>query len=161
MKNLLVLLVLFQMGCASKTVTTQALLTSGCPEKSNCSLQIIPQKSLLIVPGKQVKYELKDNPETSVIVYQFRKKAKEKVQDADFREEIIFELPAKIKNIRLTDTQLQNTKMLFGRFCYCPGETGYYPVRKGNLSVNGPKATLDFSLSEVPQITRELSFSLQ
>ncbi len=161
MKKLLLFLLYLQMGCASKTPPTEALLTSDCPAKSDCSIQLLAKKSLEITAGNHKKYELKDNLNTNVLVYKLRKTAKANVQDANYREEIIFEYDAKTNPMKLTDSQLQTTKMLFGRFCYCPGETGYFQVSKGTLSVDGQKATLEFSVSEVPQITRKISFLLQ
>lgn len=160
MKKWLILLVLAQVGCASKTTPAQVLLTSGCPEKADCNLQVIPNKSLQIIAETPLKYELSDNPDTNVIIYKSRKKAKGNAQDADYREEVIFECKAKTKRLQLTGAQLQNAKMLFGRFCYCPGQTGYYRVSKGDLSIDGPNVKLDFSVTEVPQITREISFTL-
>lgn len=161
MKKLLIFLLSFQMGCASKTLPTQALLTSDCPAKSECSVQLFVQKSLEITTGNHTKYELKDNPNTNVVVYKLRKIAKTNVQDADSREEIVFEYHTKTNSLQLTDGQLQSAKMLFGRFCYCPGETGYFQVNKGRLLIDGQKATLEFSVTQVPQITRKIAFLLQ
>ena len=49
--------------------------------------------------------------------------------------------------------------MLFGRVCFCKGETGYFPVRKGNLFVYQNDGDLlvrgEFSVSKVPQILKE------
>ena len=88
------------------------------------------------------------------------KTVKGNLQDAGYREEIIFELD-NFDPIKLGSSSLQKTKMLFGRFCFCRGQTGYYKVTEGTFEIANQIATLQFKVSEVPQITNEIRFSLR
>ena len=51
--------------------------------------------------------------------------------------------------------------MLFGRFCFCRGATGYYKVKEGNLKLKKINETyqldFDFKINEVPQIISKIS----
>ena len=50
--------------------------------------------------------------------------------------------------------------MIYGRVCFCKGETGYFPVRKGNLFVYQKDGDLlvrgAFSVKKVPQTIKEI-----
>ena len=51
---------------------------------------------------------------------------------------------------------LEKVGLLFGRFCYCKGSAGWFPVKKGTLQLsqlsNGTyRIQLDFSEAGMPQ----------
>lgn len=133
---------------------------SLCPEDGNCKLTIEKNKQLVYNRdgiGK-LYYELIDDINKSVIIYEYRRNTPKDLQDASYREEIIFEIENNTKSLNLTDKNLINTKMLFGRHCFCRGQAGYYPVKKGNLELTNQKSKITFSLNfeinEVPQIIK-------
>ena len=94
----------------------------------------------------------------SVITKKYTRNAIKGIQDAQYREEILFEISNSDSDLSLSDLDLQKTKMLFGRFCYCPGQTGYYKVTAGKLTLKQKnKLTafdLDFKVPQVPQIIK-------
>ena len=51
--------------------------------------------------------------------------------------------------------------MLFGRYCFCRGQTGLYRVKKGNLQIvslnDNIHFNLDFTIDEVPQIIKNIA----
>lgn len=117
---------------------------------------------MVVKNAESTTYTLEDNPAKNVVIYKYAKIVKGDLQDAGYREEIVFELDRNVSAINLSGDQIQNTKMLFGRFCFCKGQTGYYPVRQGQLSIDaGHNATLHFTVSEVPQVTKQIRFSLK
>jgi hypothetical protein len=55
--------------------------------------------------------------------------------------------------------------MLFGRFCFCKGQTGYYKVEQGTLNLiykkNVVDFTLDFTVTKVPQIIKSIKATVK
>lgn len=149
-------------GSISNPVVT---LTAECPKAAECSLLVTKNKSLNVKKDEwgNVYYVLEDNPGKNVIKYTYSAIVKGNLQDAGYREEIVFEYDASLRS--LSGVDLQNIKMLFGRFCFCRGQTGYYPVTKGELLItSGTKektATLNFTIDEVPQIIKNITFSIK
>ena len=161
---LFVLALLIAVGCGSKKPATAALainLQSECPTNSDCSIEVFQNKTLLVKQDEfgSLHYTIEDDSQKKVIRYTYSKKVKGNLQDAGYREEIIFEL-ANFDPIKLGPSSLQNAKMLFGRFCFCRGQTGYYKVTEGTFEIENQIATLQFKVPEVPQITNEIRFSI-
>lgn len=142
---------------------TSIALTIDCAKQSTCDIQILSGKSMrTTTDNAQTTYDLEDSPSKNVVVYKYARVVKGNIQDAGYREEIVFEVDKNVREINLTDQELQNTKMLFGRFCFCKGQTGYYPVKAGTLSIDAShNGQLDFTIPEVPQVTKQIRFSLK
>lgn len=177
MKTLLLFsLTLFLTSCSCKksAVNNQETmmakivkLQSNCPSDGKCTVEIFPNKSMNIqTDGTGAMYnQLVDSKETSVIVYQYNRDVPEGLQDGNYREEIIFEIKNGDTNGVLSGNDLQQTKMLFGRFCFCRGQTGYYKVTDGTLNLtqkeNSISFDLNFTITEVPQIIKTIQATLQ
>lgn len=131
---------------------------NNCPADGICTIEILKNKSLVIKTDDigAIYYQMEDNNTTSVIVYSYNKKTEAGLQDASYKEEIIFEISNSETKILLSNNDLQKTKMLFGRHCYCKGQAGYFKVTEGNLKLvkSNTKTTLnlDFKVKQVPQI---------
>lgn len=132
-------------------------LEKNCPDDGDCSIVIHKNKKLNVltdITGSKY-YQLLDNETTSVILFEYIKKVDESLQDANYKEEIIFEIPKKSNILNLQNEELQSTKMLFGRHCFCRGQTGYFSVSKGTLKINPSNKdlniNLNFNITEVPQ----------
>lgn len=138
-------------------------ITSECPKDGNCSVKLNPHKAIELKTDEfgRLYYTLVENPSKSVYQYTYNRIVKGNLQDGHYREEVIFEV-SDASNIHLTNEALAQQKVLFGRFCYCKGQTGYYAVKQGSLSVTQNKqqtwAELNFTISEVPQIIQEIRF---
>ena len=106
-----------------------------------------------------------DNPEKNVIQYNFSKIVKGDIQDGAYREELVFEVNQNGAKEFLSESSAQNPKMLFGRFCFCKGQTGYYKVDKKDVAVtsNSTQKTvaLSFTVDDVPQITKNITFDIK
>ncbi len=139
---------------------------SLCPTDGVCTTEILKNKSLVV---KQDEFgstytQTVDSETTSVIVYQYNRIVKGDLQDAGYREEVIFEINNSDTNLSLANENLQQTKMLFGRFCFCRGQTGYYKVEDGKLNLKKTNDTitfnLDFTITKVPQIIKTINTSI-
>ena len=142
----------------SSVKNNPVVIEKSCPDDGICTVEILRNKRMAIKKDDfgSIDYQTVDSHETSVLVYQYNRKVEKGLQDGNYREEIVFEIKKTDKKLLLQDLKLQQTKMLYGRFCFCKGETGYYEVTKGTLKLNQVNNNinfdLDFIVTEVPQI---------
>lgn len=155
------------LACSSKKPISQnkkvACLVSSCPLDGACVLNVLDNKSLTIKNDEfgNLYYTIDEKLNSKVYKYVYSKTPNDNLQDGGYREEIVFELNDSILNQSFLDKQLQSTKMLFGRFCFCRGQTGNYKVIDGNLDIVDNKITLNFNISEVPQIIKNITIDLK
>ncbi len=149
---------------AQKTVSSpMPKLSSECPSDGTCEIEILKNKRLILhyddLGG--MYYDIKDQEGTTVIHYQYNKTTQANLQDGHYREDIIFEIKNSDKSLDLLDSKLQQTKLIFGRHCFCKGQTGYFKIEKGKLNLTSKKDEIHFDLSleneKVPQIIRFIS----
>ena len=134
-------------------------IESPCPENGVCNIEIIKNKSLNVKSDEfgSTYYTLEENPSTSVIKYQYNRNVTPDLQDDNHKEEIIFEVANNETSMNLVDNDLQKSKLLFGRICFCRGQTGYYKITNGTLKLDKGKKdlyqlNLNFKVSQVPQL---------
>lgn len=137
-------------------------ILTPCPEGYDCTLELLPNKTMVVkndgIGGTY--YELEDLNGKSVYRYTYNQKTDKQYQDAGYREEIIFELDSKTKDLKLSNDELQNTKMLFGVWCYCKGKAGNYKITKGNFSKKGNEISIDFPAVVSDQKVTELKIKI-
>lgn len=172
MRIILIYTALLLLSCGSKKEfaiqpDNKAAVNTGCPENGICVVKVNPNKELILktTGSGELYYELQDSKDKTVIVYSYSKNVPKNIQDGTYREEIIFETSGKIQPSVTSDTALDQVKMLFGRFCYCKGSTGYYNVKKGNLKIDADKTkavfSVSFAIDEVPQVLKKIDFTIQ
>lgn len=168
--SLIAVLVLFA-SCSSKknTVLPVANVTSICPKDGDCKVEVFDRKSMLVktTETSSLYYELEENPAKKVVKYTYNRKVKGDLQDASYREEIIFEINSNAGESNFVDVSLQDAQLLFGRFCYCKGQTGYYKIESGSLRISKNKEmettqiNLTLKTAKVPQIIETIAISLK
>lgn len=164
---LLVLLSVLSCKCKKVAAQTTAVITSECPKDGTCTIQLSRNKSMVVKKDEfgSVFYTLEESTSKSVVQYTYKKTVKGDIQDANYREEIIFEIDNDTENINLSDVALENTQLIFGRFCFCRGQTGYYKINQGKLTVtknaNEKVVDLNFKTDSVPQIIHHVAFSIK
>lgn len=169
MKNysiMLASLFLFSCNCFKQTVKVnpkKIVLESLCPKEGDCKIEILENKKMTVLDDGtgSLYYQLEDDLKHKVIKYTYDKKVEADLQDANYREEIVFEIENEFKEETISNENLQNVKMLFGRFCYCKGQAGNFKVKNGNLKITKDKIDLDFEIKEVPQIIKNISIRLK
>ncbi len=139
----------------------------SCPENGICTIEIIKNKSLIIKRDEinSIYYQTEDNINCSIVKYSYTKKTEKGLQDDNYIEEIIFQIQNSDSDLELTDLELQNTKMLFGKHCFCKGQAGYYLIVKGNMNFNKKKEeynlVLNFIVPEVSQRVNTIKASFK
>jgi len=165
MKKALLFLTLILFSCnTAKDAHSENIvaLTSECPTSGMCTLEILKDKAMVVKKDEfgRLYYEVEDSTDKNVIKFKYNKIVKGDIQDASYREEIVMEWNRDMKS--LSAAAMQNAKLLFGRFCFCKGQTGYYKVTNGKLDIvsnsKQKNVTLDFKVDEVPQIISHISF---
>lgn len=172
MKYLYVLsLMFFLVSCKAKSeiksTNTEEINTIACPENGVCSLEVYKNKSLEIKTDNFDRvYPKISNGNHLVLKFEYKKAENPNYADGSYREEVFIQLD--IKNLEIETTNLKDKKLFFARWCYCKGQTGYYKITKGKLSVKkidnkNFKINLSFKIEEVPQMVNQINqiFSLQ
>lgn len=142
-------------------------IQSACPDEGTCTIELLKNKSLNVKADEfgSIYYQLLDSEGTNVIRYTYDKIVPEGLQDGNYREEIVFEISNTNQTLTLTGKDLQQTKMLFGRFCFCRGQTGSYKVEDGTLSLNQKDHSVQFELQfangKVPQLLSTIKVNLK
>lgn len=126
-------------------------------------IYLLKNKKLdILETNGSLEYKIVDSENTNVLQFSYEKDMDKVAVDGGYREEIVFEIPNTVTEQNYSDKELQNTKMLFGRYCFCRGATGLYKVNQGKLHVDLSKKEihfeLQFKITEVPQVINEVSY---
>jgi hypothetical protein len=152
-------------GCSSskeQTSTNQIPPPKvNCPEGGDCTFEVLQNSTLsLKTDATGATYPEIETGENVVIRYHYKKDAQPDVMDSNHSEYLYLEINPGRVEISLKDSELQKVKMIYGRICFCKGESGYFPVRKGNLFVYQNEGDLlvrgSFNISKVPQTIKEI-----
>ena len=141
----------------------KTLLKFDTIDKSSKKLYLLKNKKLEIINfNGSLTYKIENNNSTSVLQFVYEKNIDQVAYDGGYREEVVFEIPNNSANQNYTDEMLQNTKMLFGRYCNCRGKNGLFKVNQGKLLITSSKKEVRFKLqfktNEVPQVTEEIEY---
>lgn len=164
MKKIGILLSLFLLSCATQKQNDMIdiPIQKECPLDGLCTLSVFNNKELIILKDGLggLYYEIKENKGTTVIHYQYNKITQTNLQDGHYREDIIFEIKKSDVSLNLSDLELQQTKLIFGRHCFCKGQTGYSQINKGSLKLDQHTSLvfdLVFETNKIQQIIRRVS----
>ncbi len=127
---------------------------ADCPENGNCTVKLHENAEIVLKKDTTEKYyPVIEKGEHIVIEYTFLVKGPEGTVDGNYSETIHFEINNTTQNLNLEGKKLEQSKLIFGKHCFCKGEAGYYKVDQGNLIVKKTKQKiaidLSFRLSEV------------
>jgi hypothetical protein len=165
MKNLLPLLFLVIVSCKSTFVVNEAILvnTVNCPENGDCTIELLPKTSLEFKKDEFGNlYPVISEGNKTIFKFIYNRKTVPNTQDSHYTEIIFAELDSVISPKTFTNETLKDAKLHFGRLCYCKGETGYYPIKKGEFNISKStkksfKIGFNFKIDEVPQIISSIN----
>ena len=158
-----VFLLLFVFCACSSTNNLPPKKPPICPPDGDCTVTILEHKSIVLSSNEDnsINYTLKDDSDHTVIRYEFNKNRNQAATDGSYKETIVFEINNTISQT-LENVDLQKTKMLFGRYCFCRGQIGLFIVTIGKLEWykknNKLQFHLDFKINEVPQIITTIDY---
>lgn len=164
MKKTGVLFSLLLLSCSSQKHNDiiDIPIQKECPLDGLCTLSIFNNKQLILLKDGLggLYYDIKENKGTNVIHYQYNKTTQANLQDGHYREDVLFEIKTSDQSLNLSDVELQQTKLIFGRHCFCKGQTGYFQINKGSLQLiqhSSLAFDLGFETDKVPQLIRRVS----
>lgn len=154
-------------SCGSKRTSVaespKSITTSQCPENGTCTFEVLKEKVLNIQSDEfgNLYPEIVEG-DAIVLKFEFQRNAIPDTVDGDYRELIYLQLDSKNPELQLENIDLKTAKVLFGRLCFCRGQTGYYKIDNGSLSViksdvDVYELQLNFKCDAVPQIMTQLS----
>lgn len=152
-------------SCKSVKDTNQekVLLKMDSVNKVATKIVLFKNKSLNVESANgSLSYTMENSTKTNVLQFIYEKDMDQAAHDGGYKEEVVFEVPNADSEMNYEDAGLQDTKMLFGRYCFCRGKTGLYLVKQGKLNVKSSKKEthfdLQFKITEVPQVTERISY---
>ncbi|WP_179353187.1 hypothetical protein [Winogradskyella vidalii] len=131
-----------------------------CPESGTCSFEILKNKSFKLVKDDIGEYYPKITEATSnLLKFEFKSGQIEAVPDSGFTEVVYLEIN-KEKLMSFEDKMLKQVNASYGRLCFCRGQSGYFPIDKGQLNIKKITKTqyeidFEFEINEVPQTLKQ------
>lgn len=145
-------------------------INSICPDDGICNFEVIKNTSFEILKDEfGATYLNSFESNKTLLKFEYNRKPIENTEDSNYTEIIYIQIDEKSEKIETINDALSNlkNKVIFGRLCFCRGQTGYYNISEGalnisNLKDNLYKIDLKFKTNEVPQIINKISetFSL-
>ena len=134
-----------------------------CPSDGVCSFEVLQNKKLkLLQDGIGKLYPDISDGDKIILKFEYKRNEIPNTVDGNYSELIFVELNPDNLIIELENSKLQEVKMLFARLCFCRGQTGYYKVNNGKLSLikegNNYQFNLEFKINEVPQIVTSINW---
>ncbi len=172
MRNSWLILIVLFLSCKpcqnlKLSVNESVLIKSNhCPENSECTIELIPNKTIAFKKDNAgILYPEISEGEKTLLKYTFKRNPLANTQDSNYSEIVYAELNKTISEITFTNEELKNVKLHFGRLCFCKGETGYFPIKKGTLKISKDEkksfnVDIDFIIKEVPQIITHINESI-
>jgi hypothetical protein len=162
----LFLLFLLVFSCASQRNATaiDSIQTnaSPCPEDGDCTFEVLSNQSFSIEKdGIGALYPKVVDGNTIILKFEYKRNDIPNTVDGQYRELVYLELSPEHVEIDLKDGELINVKALFARLCFCRGQTGYYIINQGQLSLKKLSEhqyhlKMRFKIDEVPQVISEI-----
>jgi len=137
-----------------------------CPEDGVCTLEVLQNKSFkLLKDGIGKLYPKISDGNKIILKYEYKRNEIPNSVDGNYSELIYIEADPNNLELDLKDSQFNKAKVLFARLCFCGGQTGYYRVNDGNLSIAKKgdfyQLNLEFKVYEVPQIITSVNHSFR
>ena len=153
-------------SCRAKHVLqveeNEIVSSTECPADGTCTIELMPNKTIkMLYDSFGALYTEIINGNAMTLKFEYKRNDIPNTMDGQYVEQILMELDPNSLEMELKDSELKNVNLLFARFCYCKGQTGYYIVQHGNLVIkkeeeNKYHLQLAFKVDEVPQIITEI-----
>jgi len=149
MKNkiAIVVLAILLVSCKSQNANSwkNASVISSCPENTECTFEVLENKSLLVKSDDtgHLYYQIQDEAGKKVVQFTSSKVTDPQLMDAGYSETVIFETDDRLSNLNNSGINMQNTKMLLGVQCFCRGKSGFYKIESGKMTYTANKLHIE------------------
>jgi len=147
-------------SCKAQEIKKQ--IKQACPKEGTCAVEISKNNILQIKEDTtKALYPTLKKGNNIVFKFEYKKKTIKNRKDGHYSEVIYLEFDPSKKHLSLKDLDLQKSKLLFGRFCYCKGSAGWFKIENGNLKIdeiskNKFRIQLTFKNFKTPQILQAI-----
>lgn len=136
---------------------------SKCPEDGICTFEVLKNKNLTVKTDEfGNRYKEVVTGEHIILKFEYKRNEIPNTADSGYTEEIYIELNPDEIETELQNSDLKKANLLFGRLCFCRGQTGYYEIDIGVLTIiklgnDTYQLNLEFKCEAVPQIIETLN----
>ena len=136
--KIIVIIALLITSCTAKKVSefeNGIIKLKGCPDGGTCNVEQIKSSQISLdkdETGAQYPNIRKSNTH-HLYKLTYTKDSDNNIADDQYQEVIYFELEKSRTYRTLNNKALDRAKVIYGRICRCPGETGYETVLDGSL----------------------------
>ncbi len=133
------------------------------PKEGNYSIQVFSNNSLQVNEDTtKALYPVLKKGNHVVFKFEHKKKTIKNRKDGHYSEIIYLEFDPTKKHLSLKNSDLQESKLLFGRFCYCKGSAGWFKIDNGNLKIDKIskdkfRIQLTFKNTKTPQLISRIN----
>jgi len=125
-------------------------ISSVCSDEGDCAFVVHKDSSLNILEDTTGQiYPIIEQGENIVIEFTYAVKGPEGTMDGDYSETVHFEISGREDKLNLSNKELSQIKLLFGKHCFCKGEAGYYMVDEGEILLENKDDSLYLNLNLV------------
>lgn len=164
----LLLFISFLTNCKAKSHIQDEqkleLDATECPRDGTCSFDILKNKNLKESKGTLGELYVRVVDGNKIVLkFEYKRNEIPGTVDGHYIEQVFIEIDK--NNLEMQESVLKETNIMFARFCYCKGQTGYYKIKMGTLTIKKIKdntyhLVLDFTIEEVPQIISRIEETL-
>ena len=139
MKNISIVLICF-LCLSCKSIKFEE--TPKCPKNYICNTELLSHKSIKLSDDSigKIYPKFEDDKNFHVIKYTYQYKGQPQIADDTYLEAIYFQIPQDTKNLKLSNKQLSEAKLIAQKSCFCR-DAGYELVKIGHLNIEKQKDT--------------------
>ncbi len=138
-----------------------------CPVDGTCKLEVIKNSSLEIKTDEfGFLYPHIEEGLFIVLKFEYLRNEMPETADSAYRELIYLQLNPNHMEMEIQNKNLLSVNLLFARLCFCRGQTGYYRINIGTLSIKKIQdktylIDIEFETHEVPQEINHISETIK
>ncbi len=145
-------------------MTNNTMDKTVCPDDGTCTFKVIKNKSAEVKKDEfDATYINIFESDKTLLKFEYNRNPIKNTEDSNYTEIIYIEINQDIIKTETINSSLSSlkNKVIFGRLCFCRGQTGYYNINEGDISIsplknNLYKLDLEFKTNEVPQIINKI-----
>lgn len=169
MRYLYLFIIIFvTFACKSSKMTNNKKPTDIEKTKKNVlikrggKLEVLQNKHFEIATdGIGAMYPKITEGKSVILKFTYTKNINPEYQDSGYTEEVYITFNPENPIIKFSGKALENVNFLFGRLCYCKGQSGYYIIDEGTVEISKLKdqqykLSATFRINKVPQVITEI-----
>lgn len=123
---------------STKEINESKFVFEGCPDGGECEFEVIEDTRVFMAGDDQMGHfpKLESSKEMHTIKISYTKETMENLMDDEYIEVFYFTIGNDQNKINLSNSELYQANLIYGRICACRGQTGYEKIDQGNLEVN-------------------------